>query len=414
MQNFAKDKTEVKITFIGDIMCELPLLKASRTKNGYNFYSVFSHTQELFRKSDYVVGNLETVFAGKDMEYTNTLYSFNTPDEFLDALKTSGIDLFLTANNHCLDRGIYGLQRTLKELDRRKMDHIGTYLNSKEREKVFIKNIRGMQFAFLNYTYGTGIKDNHVILEEKDLNIVNLLIPQHIGSPIRYNLKTSNAKSIKKFLGRIIPENEKLKLKRILRKPVGVPRTDEMWDELLDPKLLNTLKKDIQNAKNNADYVIVNIHNGGQFNARPGKYSEFIMEFCAKAGADLIIGNHPHVVQKCELIDGVPCAFSLGNYSISPSTPYILFDNLPQYSIAWHMIFDSSGICIDRSSFSVLKILEDNKHHLTVVDTYELYNQIPEKERHELQHDVKTICEKFVLHQLETFKIEKEYKIFGE
>lgn len=91
MQNFAKDKTEVKITFIGDIMCELPLLKASRTKNGYNFYGVFSHTQELFRKSDYVVGNLETVFAGKDMEYTNTLYSFNTPDEFLDALKTSGI-----------------------------------------------------------------------------------------------------------------------------------------------------------------------------------------------------------------------------------------------------------------------------------------------------------------------------------
>ena len=100
-------------------MCERPLLKACYSNKGYNFKSVFEVTKKLFNNSDYVIGNLETVFAGEEAGYTNSLYSFNTPDEFLDALKESGIDLFLTANNHCLDRGIEGLRRTVHELDSR-------------------------------------------------------------------------------------------------------------------------------------------------------------------------------------------------------------------------------------------------------------------------------------------------------
>ena len=44
-----------------------------------------------------------------------------------------------------------------------------------------------LKLLFLNYTYGTGIKDNHVILEKKDQDCVNLLMPQKVGSPIRYN-----------------------------------------------------------------------------------------------------------------------------------------------------------------------------------------------------------------------------------
>ena len=110
----------IRITFVGDIMCERPLLKAYFMNKGYDFRPVFEATKKLFNESDFVIGNLETVFAGKEVGYTNSLYSFNTPDEFLDALKESGIDLFLTANNHCLDRGIDGLKRTIHELDSRK------------------------------------------------------------------------------------------------------------------------------------------------------------------------------------------------------------------------------------------------------------------------------------------------------
>lgn len=119
------DRNFIKLTFIGDIMCELPLLKAAHTKKGYDFDSVFVGTTDLFNSADYVVGNLETVFAGKSVGYTRSLYSFNTPDSFLDSLKRAGIDMCVTANNHCLDRGLDGLKRTLYELDKRGISHIG-------------------------------------------------------------------------------------------------------------------------------------------------------------------------------------------------------------------------------------------------------------------------------------------------
>ena len=108
-----------KITIIGDIMCEPRLLKASKSKGHYNFDGVFQNVKDLFKESDYVIGNLETPLAGKEKGYTNGLFSFNTPDEFADAVKASGIDLVTTANNHCFDRGIDGMIRTLEVLEKK-------------------------------------------------------------------------------------------------------------------------------------------------------------------------------------------------------------------------------------------------------------------------------------------------------
>ena len=404
----------IRITFVGDIMCERPLLKAYFMNKGYDFRPVFEATKKLFNESDFVIGNLETVFAGKEVGYTNSLYSFNTPDEFLDALKESGIDLFLTANNHCLDRGIDGLKRTIHELDSRNMAHIGTYLNEKEQKKIFVKDIHGIKIAFLNYTYGTGIKDNHVILEKKDQDCVNLLMPQKLGSPIRYNKRKNKVSFLKRNISKLFSEDTKLRIKKKLGKSVGAPRTDELWDELIDYKLLDVLKNDIKQAKKVADYVVLNIHNGGQFNAEPGEYSKYIMKFCVESGADVVVGNHPHVVQKRELIDNTLCAFSLGNYSISPSTPYMLFENYPQYSIALHVCFDKEKVQIAESSFSVLKILEDSKHRLKVVDTFDWAKTITGIEKEKLQEEVQFICEQFTCQQYHTFELKQEYKVFGE
>ena len=98
-----------KITFLGDIMCEKPFLKAAIKRNN-DFYSTFARLQEMLSESDFVAGNLETPIAGKELGYTKDLYAFNTPSEFLDGLKKLKIDLYLTANNHCLDRGVKGLE----------------------------------------------------------------------------------------------------------------------------------------------------------------------------------------------------------------------------------------------------------------------------------------------------------------
>ena len=408
------DKKSAKISFIGDIMCELPLLKASCTKGKYQFDRVFAETIDLFSSADYVVGNLETVFAGEKAKYTKSLYSFNTPDAFLDSLKKSGIGMCITSNNHCLDRGIEGLKRTLYELDKREIQHIGTYLSREARNQIFIKNINGLRIAFIAYTYGTGIKDNHEKLSEGLEYSVNLLIPQGIGSPIKYSEKTDNLLTVKRFISGLLPEKRKLQMKKILGKTVGVPRVDSIWDDLIDKNLLRTLKCDIEEAKKQADFVIMNIHNGGQFNPIPGDFSEYIMKFCVNAGVDLVVGHHPHVVQKADFINHVLCAFSLGNYSISPSTPYMLFEDLPHYSVALHLYLNASNDISVMYSFSILKIIEDRKGSLTVYDTYDIFQKLGGSDRDQLLKDIKKIYHRFTQKDINNFNVQKEYSLCEE
>ncbi len=72
----------VRITFIGDIMCEKPLQQAYEKYGAEVFFRVFLRTKPLFARSDYVVSNLETVFGGAAFPYTTDLYRFNTPNAF--------------------------------------------------------------------------------------------------------------------------------------------------------------------------------------------------------------------------------------------------------------------------------------------------------------------------------------------
>ena len=96
----------MKITVIGDIMCEPPVLKTSKRKDGsYNFDGVFTHLRNLLLESDYVIGNIEFPLGGKEVGYTDTFFKFNAPDSFADAVKNAGIDMVSVINNHTLDRG---------------------------------------------------------------------------------------------------------------------------------------------------------------------------------------------------------------------------------------------------------------------------------------------------------------------
>src|SRR5690625_616545 len=124
----------IKISFLGDIMCEKPLLHASKISNDkYNFDKVFANMEKVFQESDYVVGNLETVCAGKKFGYTNHIYSFNSPSEFIESIKKSGVDLVTTATNHSLDRGVPGLIENLKVLEDNDLKSIGTYKDKKSK-----------------------------------------------------------------------------------------------------------------------------------------------------------------------------------------------------------------------------------------------------------------------------------------
>jgi Putative enzyme of poly-gamma-glutamate biosynthesis (capsule formation) len=145
-----------KLTVTGDLMVHSWQYNEAydRDTGTYDFSHNFGEIKKFFTNSDVVMGNLETVFAGEDRGISD-YPSFNTPDAFGDALKEAGFNLLTTANNHCMDKGTDGLNRTIEVLDGLGIEHFGTYAREEERNDILVKDVNGIKIAFLSYTYGT-------------------------------------------------------------------------------------------------------------------------------------------------------------------------------------------------------------------------------------------------------------------
>ena len=160
----------MKITFIGDIACDRQLLKASQKKGGYDFSQVFSKVKDIFIQSDFVVGNFETVCGGSNNNYQEQYMTCNAPDELVQAMKDAGISMVTTANNHCLDKGIKGLRRTIKCLNKNEIEYVGTNLDSEHVIRIKMKTISDVRIAFLAYTYSTNaVSYTHLTLPTNSL-----------------------------------------------------------------------------------------------------------------------------------------------------------------------------------------------------------------------------------------------------
>lgn len=397
----------VKISFVGDIMCEEPFLRAAKKKDGqYDFSKAFKGMKEICKLSDYVIGNLETPLAGKEKRYTHEMYSFNTPDVFVQAIKEMGISFVVTANNHCCDRGIDGLKRTLSVLDQYKVPHVGTYQNETEDRVAYI-NVEDVRIAIVSCTSSTNPIRNKY---KPDVCYVNLLQDQSM---------TCNTLKGKYFLGeirrfihrRIIGEKNFIRIKKMCGLPPKKASVDDLLDNQKVDSYVEAVCRQIRNAKEHADLVFVCPHMGGQFNVEPGKFSEYVMSCMVESGADAVVASHPHIVQKAEVTKGVPCFFSLGNVSMSMSTLYILHDNLPDYGIMPHFYIDDKKI--KKVTYSVIKIIEDRLGYLQVRPAYDLYKNAKKEERERLINDTQKIVQCVTRNKTSIVKcIPKEFILF--
>ena len=139
---------EFRLTAVGDLMVHTWQLNDAYNKETgeYDFSNDFEMVEKYLKPSDYTVGNLETVFGGKEIGYSD-YPMFNTPDTFGTAIKEAGFDLLTTANNHSLDKREAGLLRTLDVLDELGMEHIGTYRSQEERDKYIITRYKSWYFG---------------------------------------------------------------------------------------------------------------------------------------------------------------------------------------------------------------------------------------------------------------------------
>ena len=250
----------VNMSVIGDIMCHDSQYKDAYVSatDSYDFTYVFSDIQKYIQVADIAVGNLETTFAGKARGYSN-YPTFNTPEQLAYNLKTLGIDVLSTANNHSLDKGYNGIVSTLDFLDDAGIAHTGTYRTKEEQNQILIQNVKGITMAFLSFTYGTnGIQ----IPSGKDY-CVNLI------------------------------------------------------DENLMLEQINLAKAQ------NPDIICVFMHWGIEYQTKQNKTQDDLANFLFKNGVDVILGGHPHVLQPMEkrqitLDDGTTkdgfVIYSLGNF----------------------------------------------------------------------------------------------------
>ncbi|MBQ9339901.1 MAG: CapA family protein [Paludibacteraceae bacterium] len=150
---FAFRTDTVTLLFGGDAMGHSPQFKwAYRPADGtYDYEPNFRYIKPYIGQSDYSVVNLEVTLAGEPYSgYPN----FSSPDAYFHALRGAGFDMYLLANNHILDRGRRGLQRTLSVIG--EVANAGVYLDSLDRRSRYplIEDVCGVRIAFFNCTYG--------------------------------------------------------------------------------------------------------------------------------------------------------------------------------------------------------------------------------------------------------------------
>ena len=252
----------ISIYFAGDIMQHEAQLKAALRADGtYDYTGCFTQVTPEIEDADIAVCNFETTLGG--VPYSG-YPQFCSPDELAAAVRDAGFDIFLTANNHCLDRRTRGLVRTLDVLDSLGIPHLGTYRDLAERDSLYpyIIERNSMRIALLNYTYATN------------------------GIPVA-------APCIVNYID-----------------------TTQIKADVIRARQLK------------ADCIIACMHWGTEYRLEPDKSQKTLEEWLYSIGVDHIIGGHPHVVQPIRTLPhryhagSSLTVWSLGNYISNMSAPH--------------------------------------------------------------------------------------------
>lgn len=375
-----------EIIFTGDLMCHPSMTESTNREYGL----IFGDVKGMFQGSDFVVGNLETTVAGEALRYTYERYAFNTPESYVKALREAGFNLLCLANNHIMDRGEEGIINTLENCRRTGIDTIGAYKTETERDKIYVKNISGINVAFVNYTYGTNAFAHHRYLEHKYM--INLFQPEECREGSVFLL--DSYERIAENTGKIYCE-----------KGAGY--------QFAEP-YVSQLRRDIERAGRAADFVIVIMHSGGQYNDMPDAYTENLVNIIRNAGADLIVGHHPHIIQKSDYRDGVFTAYSLGNFvfslddiaDINPS-PAGGADIDSRYSVLLRLSLQKHGGKVEASyHFDLIKVIEKDGIP-TPVNTCFLYQDTKDQD---LFSDIRFFVERFTGRQFSGV-VKKTYSV---
>ena len=248
----------ITLMMVGDMLVHTAVWQSGQLADGsVNFDHLFTHMASDFADADIAIINQETVLATTDLSQASGFPLFNSPQQIGDAEAKAGIDAVTCATNHCLDQGFAGIQAECEfwRNSHPEVEVLGIADSEEVSQQIHIIERDGIKVALLNYAENTN--------------------------------------------------------------GIAVP-SDTPWCVKLiadsDPAA------DVAAAREaGADFVVIMPHWGTEYVYTPNDFQKQYGQIFADAGADAIIGGHPHVIENVDILtsaDGkqVPCFWSLGNY----------------------------------------------------------------------------------------------------
>ena len=252
----------VTLLFAGDILMDDHYAVMSTYHNrGNDINQAFDQgLLEQMRNADIFMINNEFTFTSRGTPTVNKKFTFRADPGNVSMYEEMGVDIVSVANNHIYDYGEISLLDTLDTLEQAEIPYVGAGRNLQEAMTPVYYIANGMKIAFVS---ATQIERNSV------------------------------------------PDT-----KEATQDSAGVLRC-------MNPDNLLLV---IEEAKKNSDYVILYIHWGTESQEAIDWLQEQQAPIYAQAGVDLIIGDHPHCLQKMDSVEGVPVIYSLGNFWFNSRT----------------------------------------------------------------------------------------------
>ena len=252
-ENKNLEKKEITITCWGDYMNHITQIRQAKATN-YDFTDSFAVIKDIVGKSDLSVVNLETTIA-KDTSDMSGYPEFATHENVIKALKDTGFDVVSTANNHAYDRRLKGIDHTIEIIEKYGLKRTGTFKEN-ESTNPLIVDVKGIKVGFFSYSQMLNGYEKLMLNSGRDTAV-----------------------------------------------------------NLID---MDKIKKDVDYLKkNHADVIMCYMHWGEEYSDYPNEYQKTTFKKLADMGVDLVIGSHPHTIQKSEVIENNGkksyCVYSLGN-----------------------------------------------------------------------------------------------------
>jgi len=248
---------DITLLFAGDVYLSNHVLNAYDKAGGIHGVLDEGIRAEI-EAADVFMVNQEFPFTERGTKAADKQYTFRLPHDRLHLMNEMGIDIVTLANNHILDFGPEGITDSISALNEAGIKYVGAGEDLEEAKKLEIVEVGGRKIGFL----GTS----------------------------RVYMATSWAAG----------ENH--------------PGVFSTYDPALP-------LEEIRKADELVDYLVVYVHWGIERNTQPENYQRVMGQQYIDAGADIVIGSHPHVLQPLEYYAGKPIMYSMGNFVFGSSIP---------------------------------------------------------------------------------------------